>query len=87
LQALTPSHFLIGGSISSIPETDFTNTSSNRLSQWQHIQKLKRDFCNRWNKEYLTELTQRTKWQTDGKHELKIGDLVVIRENNTEPLY
>ncbi|XP_071576010.1 uncharacterized protein [Temnothorax nylanderi] len=33
LNVLTPSHFLIGGLLSSVPEVDFTDTPSNRLSQ------------------------------------------------------
>jgi len=72
LSSLTPSHFLIGGPASSIPERDFTNIPINRISAWQHIQKVKRDFWNRWNKEYLNELTQRTKWKTK-THNLKLG--------------
>ncbi|XP_018396617.1 PREDICTED: uncharacterized protein LOC108774886 [Cyphomyrmex costatus] len=86
LASLTPSHFLIGGLLSSIPEVDFTNTQTNKLSQWQHIQKLKRDFWNRWSKEYLTELTQRTKWKS-GTGNLNVGDLVLLREDKTPSLY
>jgi len=47
LSSLTPSHFLIGGPASSIPELDFTNIPINRISAWRHIQKVKRDFWNR----------------------------------------
>lgn len=47
LSVLTPSHFLIGDLLLSVSENDFTNTTNNRLSHWQHIQKLKRDFWNR----------------------------------------
>ncbi|XP_076301998.1 uncharacterized protein LOC143220157 [Lasioglossum baleicum] len=39
MSALTPGHFLIGGSLTCITETDFSQTPSNRLSTWQHIQK------------------------------------------------
>ncbi|KMQ83165.1 hypothetical protein RF55_20748, partial [Lasius niger] len=87
LDVLTPSHFLIGGLLSSVPETDFSNIPSNRLSQWQHIQKLKHDFWNRWNKEYLTELTQRTMKPSEALHELQLGDLVILKEDKTPPLY
>lgn len=86
LNVLTPSHFLIEGLLSSIPEVDFTDTP-NRLSQWQHIQKIKRDFWNQWNKEYLTELSQRTKWKSNKGPTIQIGDLVILREEKTPPLY
>lgn len=34
----------------------------------------------------MTELTQRTKWQRNGPHELKVDDLIVLREDNSPPL-
>ncbi|XP_076284778.1 uncharacterized protein LOC143211196 [Lasioglossum baleicum] len=40
ISALTPGHFLIGDSLTCITETDFSETPSNRLSTWQHIQKV-----------------------------------------------
>ncbi|XP_043262440.1 uncharacterized protein LOC122403151 [Colletes gigas] len=39
-EALTPGHLLIGTALTSIPEVDLTMTSNNRLSQWQHVQKV-----------------------------------------------
>jgi hypothetical protein len=86
LNPLTPSHFLIGDSLLSIPEVDYTNVNTNKLSSWQHIQKIKRDFWNRWNKEYLTELTQRTKCKFKASN-VKKGDLVILREDKTPSLY
>ncbi|XP_033179604.1 uncharacterized protein LOC117152329 [Bombus impatiens] len=53
LLVLTPGHFLIGESLMSVRERDFRDTPSNRLSRWQHIQKLKQHFWKRWHKEYL----------------------------------
>ncbi|XP_078051456.1 uncharacterized protein LOC144477603 [Augochlora pura] len=60
LLALTPGHFLIGDSLTSLRERDFRDTPSNRLSSsWQQIQKIKQHFWNRWRREYLNELTCR----------------------------
>ncbi|GFW80506.1 integrase catalytic domain-containing protein [Trichonephila clavipes] len=39
LNVLTPSHFLIGRSITSIVEPDLTNLNENRLDNWQKITK------------------------------------------------
>ncbi|XP_078051753.1 uncharacterized protein LOC144477896 [Augochlora pura] len=50
---VTPGHFLIGSSLTAIAETDFRETPDNRLSNWQHIQKVKQDFWTRWHKEYI----------------------------------
>ncbi|XP_078051845.1 uncharacterized protein LOC144477992, partial [Augochlora pura] len=57
--ALTPGHFLIGESLTTLPEHDFSELPNNRLSLWQHIQKIKQHFWSRWTKDYLNELHTR----------------------------
>nr|CAH7736530.1 unnamed protein product [Callosobruchus chinensis] len=41
--------------------------------------------CNKWSKEYVTELQQRCKWKST-QGELKEGDMVIIKEDNLPPL-
>lgn len=83
--ALTPSHFLIGDKLSNLPEQDLSSAPTNRLSIWQHIQKVKQDFWTRWHKEYLNELNIRRKW-SKGDHSIKEHSLVLIREDHIPPL-
>ncbi|XP_076233347.1 uncharacterized protein LOC143178507 [Calliopsis andreniformis] len=83
--ALTPGHFLIGSSLTCPAETDFRTTPTNRLSHWQHIQKVKQDFWSRWHKEYVHQLNIRQKW-TKGSHNIKEGTVVVLKEDNLPPL-
>ncbi|XP_043263595.1 uncharacterized protein LOC122403875 [Colletes gigas] len=83
--ALTLAHFLIGTSLTSIPETDFSNLPSNRLSNWQHIQKVKQDFWTRWHKEYIHQLNVRTRW-IKGSHEIKEGSLIILKDDHLPPL-
>ncbi|XP_017875370.2 uncharacterized protein LOC108622175 [Ceratina calcarata] len=85
LLALTPGHFLIGDSLTNLRERDFLHTPSNRLSTWQHIQKIKQHFWNRWHREYLNELTKRSKW-IKGDHAIKEGTVVLLREDNLPPM-
>ncbi|XP_029053897.2 uncharacterized protein LOC114881319 [Osmia bicornis bicornis] len=85
LLALIPGHFLIGDSLTSLRERDFTDTPTNRLSSWQHVQQMKQHFWNRWHREYLNELTQRNKW-SKGSHSIKEGTLVLLREDNIPPM-
>ncbi|XP_076760954.1 uncharacterized protein LOC143429305 [Xylocopa sonorina] len=85
LSALTPGHFLIGQPLTDLPDTNFSNTPANRLSRWQLIQKVRRDFWVRWHKEYLNGFHTRTKWTRDDQ-KLQNGMLVVIREDNLPPL-
>ncbi|CAK9831432.1 hypothetical protein ANTRET_LOCUS8425 [Anthophora retusa] len=83
--ALTPSHFLIGNPLTSLPESDFRATPANRLSSWQHIQKVKQDFWTRWHKEYISHLNVRHKW-AKGSHTIKEGTVVVLKEDHLPPL-
>ena len=85
MNALTPAHFLIGDSLMNVPEYDFKEVPDNRLSLWQHTQKVKQHFWTRWHKEYLQELNVRSKWLR-GNPDIKIGTLVTIKENNLRPM-
>lgn len=86
LQPLTPGHFLIGGPLTSIPQIDFTETPTNRLSAWQHAQKLRHHFWKRWQKEYLHQLTVRNKWTNLSNDNLKVEMLVILNEDNLPPM-
>ena len=85
LIALTPGHFLIGESLTSLPTPDYGSTPTNRLSRWQHLQRLRQDFWSRWSKEYLNELNVRTKW-TKGEPSIKEGAIVLLKEDNLPPM-
>ncbi|CAK9799145.1 hypothetical protein ANTPLA_LOCUS1910 [Anthophora plagiata] len=80
LQVLTPGHFLIGESLTSLPETNLAELPSNRLSLWQHTQKIKQHFWARWYKEYINELNIRSKWQKNTSKKIERDDLVLIKE-------
>ena len=86
LQPLTLGHFLIGGPLTSFPQINFSDTASNRLSAWQHAQRLRQHFWNRWQKEYLHHLTVLSKWQSNSKHCIKLGTMVVVKEDNLPAL-
>ncbi|GFX11546.1 integrase catalytic domain-containing protein [Trichonephila clavipes] len=81
LNVLTPSHFLIGRSITSIVEPDLTNLNENKLDNWQKITKIIELIWKRWNVDYLNSLQQRNKWHFEKKN-AKIGDMVIIKEDN-----
>ncbi|XP_068987590.1 uncharacterized protein [Bombus flavifrons] len=78
---LTPGHFLIGDTLTSLRERDFRTVPSGRLSSWQRIHQIKQYFWSRWNREYLNELTRRNKWDK-GKHDIREGTVVILREDN-----
>ncbi|XP_076661056.1 uncharacterized protein LOC143364804 [Halictus rubicundus] len=84
ISALTPGHFLIGGSLTCITETDFSKSPSNRLSNWQHIQKVKQDFWTRWHKEYIHQLNLRQMEQRVSRHQHR--DHRTLKDDHLPPL-
>ncbi|CAK9816429.1 hypothetical protein ANTPLA_LOCUS8963 [Anthophora plagiata] len=86
LSPLTPGHFLIGDAVIAPPHRDLLHIKINRLNRYQLIQHSVQQFWKRWHREYLHELQQRHKWQLDSPGKLKVGSLVVIRDDNTPPL-
>jgi hypothetical protein len=85
LNALTPSHLLIEGVLTAPLEHDLTEIKVNRLSRWQLIQQLRQHFWKRWQREYVSQLQQRTKWKSATKT-IQPGNLVILVEENLAPL-
>ncbi|XP_044744246.1 uncharacterized protein LOC123306343 [Coccinella septempunctata] len=86
LDVLTPGHFLIGKSLHSIPEPEINEKNITLQDRWRLIQKTKQDFWKKWTSEYLSRLQQRSKW-TDKKENMKIGDIVLVKQDNVNPNY
>nr|XP_031836775.1 uncharacterized protein LOC116428802 [Nomia melanderi] len=84
--ALTPAHFLIGDSLQTLPEYEWTDVHTNRLSLWQHTQRVKQHFWSRWHREHIHELHTRCKWHIGNSAGIEEGTLVLIREDNLPPL-
>ncbi|KAJ0177755.1 hypothetical protein K1T71_006628 [Dendrolimus kikuchii] len=85
LSYLTPSHFLIGRSLTSIPQADIETNNINSLQRFQRVQKLKQHFWNRFSKEYVSCLQQKTRWRASSGA-LRVGEMVLVEEPNTPPL-
>lgn len=58
---LTPGYFLTGSSIVTVPDEDFTECNSNRLSKWCLIQRMLQDFWLAWQTDYFSSLQSRYK--------------------------
>ncbi|GFV31641.1 integrase catalytic domain-containing protein [Trichonephila clavipes] len=81
LNALTPAHFLIGRSMTSVVEPNLIELKENALKKWQRITRLLQLIWNKWHRCYLSELQQHNKWQFK-KQNVNVGDLVVLIEDN-----
>lgn len=79
LSILTPAHFL-----TSCSELTIIENEHDARTRWHLLSKLKQDLWKRWNIEYLSQLSARSKW-TNSKENLKIGSLVTIQDENLPP--
>lgn len=84
VQVLTPGHFLIGRPLEAIPDHDLTYRPISTLRRWHLCEALVRHFWKRWQSEYLISLRKNSKWRKPVKN-LEVGDIVVLREDNTMP--
>ncbi|XP_055910525.1 uncharacterized protein LOC129944888 [Eupeodes corollae] len=79
---LTPGHFLKGAPLLSLPESQVGEIA--KLRNWERVQQILYSFSKRWKEEYLTDLQRRTKWKFP-KRNIKVGDVVVVRNENLPP--
>ncbi|XP_072376979.1 uncharacterized protein [Diabrotica undecimpunctata] len=86
LLLLTPAHFLIESTLTAIPERNFLDVKENSFSRFQRLQKMIQGYWTRWSKEYISSLQQRVKWKKHLNSLLRIGSLVTVKEDGTEPL-
>lgn len=85
LQALTPGHFLGNGLLVVSPPFNHMNDEDlEGRKLWIERQKMLTHFWQRWQNEYLTTLQERKKWRRE-KQGLKVGHLVLIRDENLPP--
>lgn len=76
-EPITPNHFLLGGTSSTQTPGPLDPTAYCSRKQWRILQDMKNRFWHRWTREYLPELTRRTKWH-EAVRPLAVGELVVI---------
>lgn len=87
LSALTPGHFLVGTPLTAIPEPNLEEIQLNRLSRYQLLSSMLQGFWKRWSREYVANLQTRQKWKESKENpHLKIGALVLLRDDNAPPL-
>lgn len=85
LQALTPSHFLIGEPLVTPPQPEYGPEKVSHLDRWKRVQGLLQSFWRKWSNEYLARLQQRPKWTQIETQQLKEGDLVLLKDEKLPP--
>ena len=75
-EALTPNHFLLGSSGGVKPMVPLIDDGVHLRRTWLESQQIADAFWKRFNREYLPDLTRRTKW-FQKTEPIKEGDIVV----------
>lgn len=85
VQALTPGHFLVGEPLILPPPFAIAEQPAAKgVKLWKERQLMLAHFWKRWQEEYLVTLQERKKWRRE-KESLKIGQLVLIKNENFPP--
>ncbi|XP_036329680.1 uncharacterized protein LOC118741813 [Rhagoletis pomonella] len=80
-QVLTPSHFLIGETLTTLADSSENHCYHGVRDHWKAVQRNSKEFWKRWSLEYLSELQKRVKWQRP-QDNLPQGSLVLLKEEN-----
>ncbi|GBM24593.1 hypothetical protein AVEN_157854-1 [Araneus ventricosus] len=83
--AFTTAHFLVGTSLTSFPEPHFKETSLNRLSRWELVQKLAQMFWSKWISDNLNRLPMRPKLYK-GEKKFKENEIVLVKGDDDSKL-
>jgi len=86
LAPLTPGNFLIGDASTALPETDVSLVPTNRLTRWRRVMQVTQQIWSRWSREYLTQLQERKRWSVEKGPRIKIGSIVLVKDDNSPPL-
>ena len=84
LEALTPNHFLLGRAS---PATPFI-PDAQRYTDLRRVFRVSQAYAdmiwNRWNREYLPQWNERSKWNKEEVRQLEVNDLVWIVDDNVK---
>ncbi|XP_060756589.1 uncharacterized protein LOC132867628 [Neoarius graeffei] len=88
-QPLSPSHFLVGKRLTSLPpQTMISSSKATNVSRedmgkrWRYRQRLLTSLWNSWRKDYLMDLKSAHQCDTPIPTTLKVGDVILIGEDN-----
>jgi len=83
---ITPMHFLVGDSLVAIPEPNLIDVPINRLTRWRRVTQYSQLLWHLWSTEYLGQLQERAKWSNQKGPEIRLGSVVLIKEDNIPAL-
>lgn len=84
---ITPAHLISGRELDIIPEINQEENISDINKQLKFRQTIHKHFFNRWQSEYLNELSIRQKWLKESQIPFKKGDVVLVQKENAARMY
>ncbi|KAL0840413.1 hypothetical protein ABMA28_015670 [Loxostege sticticalis] len=84
-QILTPAHFLIGRTPTALPDYQYDEVPTNRLTYFKQLQQIYQSFWRGFSRDYVGLLQQRGKWRSSKGPCLATGTVVLIKESHTPP--
>ena len=78
---LSPSHFLLGRSLTMLPHPNLQDISLNRLDRYQRLQRTISTVWTLWSTDYLQSLQRLSKWKSHAP-DLKVGAVVLLIDDN-----
>ncbi|XP_062538374.1 uncharacterized protein LOC134206663 [Armigeres subalbatus] len=78
---LTPNHFILGSSSGLKPASSLDDRALFLRRSWRQAQREADIFWQRWIRDYLPDLTKRTKWYTNVKP-VAVNDVVLVVDPN-----
>ncbi|XP_028416184.1 uncharacterized protein LOC114539807 [Dendronephthya gigantea] len=89
-EPLTPSHLVLGKRILTVPtqvEIDANDEGKNELlKREKYLKNVLKHFWKRWKLEYLTQLREQHQPSKKDGPKIKVGDVVLIQEDNVKRL-
>ena len=82
---LTPNHLIFGHRLGTLPdaEVDSADEDTDEGKRMKYIRTRQQHLWNRWEKEYLTNLREHHEMGTSGSSKPEIGEVVLIKEEQT----
>ncbi|KAJ8931016.1 hypothetical protein NQ314_016121 [Rhamnusium bicolor] len=67
-------------------QIDLQGTAPHKLTLYKRSQQIVQHFWNRWRNEYLSSLQQRNKLRQNQSKNIRVGTMVLLKEDNAAPL-
>lgn len=83
---ITPGLLIIGQPIVAPPAKSLLAAPTNNVNRWKLLQKMQQQFWVDWQRDYLNQLLQRTKWKLESNN-IAIGDVVLMHLDNFPPTH